>query len=378
MEDQYDERSKKIISNSIKILRFPLLLMIVLIHCNLINKIEKADGNFILAEKFIYFVSEALCSVAVPTYFLMSGFLFFGIGFNGSFTFNNYIKKLKSRFYRLMIPYILWNFIGFLLWTLYMKSPLKAYFPGLDIKINFYYFLSCFWSVSNLPGFFSPAGVPVDVPMWFIRDLIIMSVISPLIYFLLKHLKYWPLLIIASLFVLGYWPHIVGFSIIAIFFFSFGAYCSIYHLGTNYINKIWILFAALCLMITETCIYPLYYQYIHSLSIIAGVMACIYVAVRLSQNGKLVKKMDSLGNLGFFIFAFHMLFGAQTNTLIVRVFSPDTNIMWLLCYISSFLILITLSSLAYYFLQKISPTLLSLLTGTYKPKKLIQKNTMDM
>ncbi len=359
----------KRISDTISTMRFPLLLMVVLIHCSLRYKIG-ASGSGYIAENVMYFVSFCVCSIAVPTYFLMSGYLFFGImGKNRNISLKEYGNKLRKRFFRLLIPYLLWNLIGFCMMALFMETSLKRFFPGLNLTIDFKYFISCFWSVGDLFTFFQTAGAPVDAPMWFVRDLIILTLLSPLIALIYKYLKFWILIPLTVLFILGIWPHVVGFSLTGILFYMFGAYFSISQSKIiPQMSKLWWMpFVAVIVFTVETWIRPSGYPYIHSFSILTGSVAFIYIAIQVSKHERVVKKLSALGNLGFFIFAFHMLISSETATIICRILKPATNLGWLGCYMLMFLTLIFVSTVLYLGLKKLLPGFLSLLVGTFKP-----------
>lgn len=359
----------KRISDTISTMRFPLLLMVVLIHSSLSYKIG-AQGNNYIAANVMYFISYCVCSIAVPSYFMMSGYLFFGImGKTGKLSIREYGNKLYKRIFRLLIPYILWNLLGFVMMTIFVTTPLKSFFPGLSIEINFQYFLSCFWSVGDLHSFFQTAGAPVDAPMWFIRDLIILSVLSPVIALICRTIKFWILIPLTVLFILGIWPHIVGFSLTGILFFMYGAYFSISECKLiPAISRFWWTpIVAILVFLVETWIHPNGYPYIHSLSILTGSIAFVYIAYQISKNDKVVKTLSSLGNLGFFIFAFHMLISSEIATIICRTLSPSTNLGWLGCYLLDFLTLIFVPAILYLATKKVFPGILSLLVGTFKP-----------
>lgn len=74
----------KLQSSTIDILRFPLALAVIFIHLNP-QTINIPDAKFlILSEDGIYnilaiSISNVLALTAVPTFFLISGFLFFAI-----------------------------------------------------------------------------------------------------------------------------------------------------------------------------------------------------------------------------------------------------------------------------------------------------------
>ena len=94
--------NKKYLSETIGVLRFPLMVCIVLRHIIIWNK-EK----YLLVNEIDHFITETFTLIAVPLFFFMSGFLFF----NGVDRFgrSEYFNKLKSRVKRLLIPYLLWG-----------------------------------------------------------------------------------------------------------------------------------------------------------------------------------------------------------------------------------------------------------------------------
>lgn len=155
------------LSNRIKLLNIISVLMIVGIHCR-----PPVPPIFNTA---IGFTQELLCNglfrVAVPLLFLISGLLFFK---NIEEVFDCYHSKLKSRIRTLVIPYLLYSiFVLVLNWIL--KTTMGAH-PALnnsslnDITPN---------SVSNFLflWLFDPF-----VHLWFLRDLIILALISPIIF----------------------------------------------------------------------------------------------------------------------------------------------------------------------------------------------------
>jgi hypothetical protein len=68
---------------------------------------------------------------------------------------------------------------------------------------------------------------PLDPPLWFLRDLIVVSLISPILYVVINRLKIYGILIWLILYVSNVWITVPGLSITAIFYFSLGAYLAI-------------------------------------------------------------------------------------------------------------------------------------------------------
>src|SRR5574344_1991587 len=105
------------LSKTLDALRFPMCVLVVLIHTNQgmqeivkQNQLFIASGNsFGVFRETVNFISVIVANVAVPIFFITAAFLFFySINFD---SFDSYKQKIKSRFHSLFIPYMSWNAI---------------------------------------------------------------------------------------------------------------------------------------------------------------------------------------------------------------------------------------------------------------------------
>ena len=133
------------------------------------------------------FISEGVARMAVPWFFIVSGY-FLACHFNESKWWYNGIKK---RIHTLFIPYILWNIIT-------LASVLS-----LNILANLLAHRSLLDSVhvpDNLLGAmgFDFIEYPANITLWYLRSLMILVLISPILKTLVLNLK-WVWLVIASL-----------------------------------------------------------------------------------------------------------------------------------------------------------------------------------
>ena len=215
--------NKELLSNTINCLRFPLIVGVVFI----LNKMGEIDIQGVKLSYIEYpwlthtmdFFSSVLPTVSVPLFFFISGFLFF---YNNDFDKNIYIKKIKSRCNSLLIPYIIWTFIGFFILLIQMHPRFSSLFPLLkDYRIDISEFLSYFW-IKSLP--MDPPGehaMPIDYPLWFIRDLYLLVIASPIIYWFIKKLKCVYIVIVGIIwfFSLGLYLGLPGLCHQSVFFF---------------------------------------------------------------------------------------------------------------------------------------------------------------
>lgn len=99
-------------------LRFPLIVGVVFIHCygkpfdyDAIDFAHLTGMDFY--NIFRVSISQVLTHVCVPTFYLISGYLFF-IGLE-KWNWKTYLNKIKKRSKTLLVPFLIWNTICILL-----------------------------------------------------------------------------------------------------------------------------------------------------------------------------------------------------------------------------------------------------------------------
>lgn len=166
MEISKYNRSKITILNSI------LIMMVLYVHGYYLEA-EQHDGALTL-QRFIG--TATLCSPAVRLFFFISGLLFF----NGISCAGDCFGKIKKRVRSILIPYLIWNVI-FVLWFVIMKfTPGVSSFVNSDIFCNF----SSLWD-----GIRYLWITPAAFQLWFLRDLIILIALTPIIWLYIRHTK---------------------------------------------------------------------------------------------------------------------------------------------------------------------------------------------
>lgn len=153
----------------------------------------------------------------------------------------NWKQKCKSRFRNLFVSYLIWNaiFLLVLAFAQYFYPTLMGH-SKLIANFSIWDFVLCFISMDYvINGFsFRPFLIgPIDLPTWFIRDLMILVVLAPLIQFLLFRLKGLYVLVIVGIWLLGIYKHILFIGTIGLCFFSLGAYLGIKGVGFRSIMR---------------------------------------------------------------------------------------------------------------------------------------------
>lgn len=169
-------------SQKIKVLNLVLIVMVLYIHSYYLE----AESNHPIALGLqLICGGNGLSSVANALFFLISGMLFF----NGVESAKNCFPKMKKRVRSLLVPYVLWNVI-FVLWYAVLQN-----IPGIGALVNSD-MLTKVMQPNVLADLYELFWVPANFPLWFLRDLITMVAVSPLLYYLIKHLKWFAPIVI--------------------------------------------------------------------------------------------------------------------------------------------------------------------------------------
>lgn len=185
----------------IDLLKVILTVGIVFRHASLVG-LAGRSGAFDLFSVII----ESLTEVCVPLFFVLSGFLYFR-NVPARPDANYFWGKTRKRVMSLLVPYLIANALAFAAyWLAHRFAPgmLSGYF-GEDWRNP----LFVFWTG------------PVNMSLWFIRDLIIACLVAPLIYLFVRYTRIWGVL------VLGVVWFVVGGAPWYNFWFTFGAWAAV-------------------------------------------------------------------------------------------------------------------------------------------------------
>ncbi|MBR5102389.1 MAG: acyltransferase, partial [Muribaculaceae bacterium] len=277
-------------SNTISYLRFPLAVGVVMIHswCGIpaVSYKHIPNPDMPIFSYIAYFCSVILPRIAVPLFFAIAGYLFFKKV--NSFTFATYINKLKKRFKTLFIPYLFWNLLVILLifliqsfTTYYHDAPLVKDYSFGDWLWAIFYYNNIGTDGTNLVFTSQPAAYQ----LWFIRDLMIIMLFTPLIYVLCKRLKLFFILPLATLWLNEFWY--LGFNVRdyidrnVLFFFPLGAYFGIHKIDFIAVAKRWGKLAIALYAVLAVLVLMFENEWLRGfpdrILIVVGIVAAIYV-----------------------------------------------------------------------------------------------------
>ena len=357
-------KDNSIKSNTIEWLRFFCVVAVVLVH----TLVSPENGKDVISfhngvyDTIRILFSRGLCTVAVPVFFFFSGYLFF-VRLEDWNT-NIWVGKLKKRGKTLLLPYFFWNLIAivFFVAVLYIKFLIKGgESPDLAAFYDQIGGLEAFWSSAK-------SGRPYNFPLWFIRDLIILVIFSPAVYFYVKKTGIVGLLLLYLMYFFRILDNIPGFSEEGRFYFAFGAYFSIRNIDfTDLFKRLWI--AAACLAVPPIIVMVLTYgnnndvwEFAHRLYTLFGSSCIIGIVALLFQERK-IKVRKLLSSSSFFVYAAHGTMVLPYITYALGKISPGNPIGQILLYFAAPLTTVLILVLCYRLLSKSMPRTLSVLTG---------------
>lgn len=276
------------------------MIMVVFLHSYNID--IKQGGTVLFFDKglnwFIQnFISNGLTRIAVPLFFIISGYLFV---LDEKTTIGDFFVKIKKRIRTLFVPYLFWAFFGILFYFILQSLPQSQSFFTKKL-IKDYSFLEWLNALFN---------EPIPYQLWFLKDLIVMVFLSPIIYFLIKKAREVFLLIIFSFWLFN--QDTIFLTSEALLFFSLGIYITIFKKNSPKIDNsntvVFCLLWFLLLALKTTAGFLNYSSLIEMLllkaSIIIGLLAFwkLYDKVSVKVNYSF---FDKWIEFSFFLYVFH-------------------------------------------------------------------------
>ena len=327
---------------------FVLSILVLYIHANNLNYYTE---NILLARTIEDFIGGRIGDIVVPTFFMISGFLFYrNIDIQVDCT--KHIKsKLKKRFHSLLIPYLFWNIVGTIFYMFAPRIPkIGTMISGGAASIT----------LSNIiEGVFY---FKYYFPLWYLFYLIVMVCMAPILVWLLKNKKV-SVLLLGTL-MLGYLMEfkLPVLSCGSIFFYFLGAYIAIYN-KTFWTRKerksrSWI---CLCVLLLMT-IFRFFY-----VENIVGRLFYLASPIFLWKSFDVLSyktKPSKFVGQSFFIYCAHIIPLTTINKIFVKVSNKlPLDIGATVSYIMTPMCTIALLFVVHEFLTKRCPKFYALISG---------------
>lgn len=343
-------------SELISAMRFPLIVLVVFghvlpeAHCHV-----GLDFSGMWVYNFISeMISHNMAKVRVPCFFIFSGYFFFLKMEKMDIPF--YKKQIKRRFESLMIPYVIWNTVALLAGVVVF---LAFSLLGVDSQVSLPSFTPYNWYW----------GCPVDYPLWFMRDLFCMALLSPVFYMFFKHVKVYGLMILFILYLLCVESHVPGLSTTAFLFFGIGAFFGMNRMNIlqtcNKIKTPSYIIAALLLVVATIFNDSPWHEYVARLFAPFGIISTFNLADLWVERSPRAKSfLLAMSSTTFFIYATHEIFIINwTKGFFARTFLAESAGGLLISYFMIPAITVTFCLVIYYSLNKFFPEIMRVATG---------------
>ena len=275
-------------SGAISALRLPLAILVVFIHTPDFDSVSS------------WIISRNLGTITVPGFFMISAYLLFAK--DREWNWRIYKGKLKSRLSSLLLPYVFWNIVALI--VLFARQLVIEYVfhKQVNAKLVVNYDLNDWLNVFGLlPG----GNGPQDLPLWYMRDLMLMVLISPLLSWIINRGKHWlvPFLIAGLVFPWSiWWPMYTHFHLRYLWFFILGGYIGRYQ--TAFLSVLRKFFPVVLGIWAISFVAALFRTFLLPVAVLSGICVAVGLAsfVRLSRE-----TLERTGGFAFFLYAVHVV-----------------------------------------------------------------------
>ncbi len=281
-------------------MRILLISGIVFVHV----PIDPSTSPFLGTNGFFdwlrVFFGDSLFRIGVPCLSAISGYLLFRKGHE---TFN-YGATLWSKTKTVLVPFLIWN-LGVFLAVLAMQWTGEGvgYFPDL-------------WNASwrdTLDYAFATETLPIDIPLYFLRDLFVCIVLSPVLAFLIRRFAA-PTLVI--LFLVAILPDVVLYVVLKksiLFSFSFGIFLALNKLDVKALDRFAVVGTLAMLVLAAllaTALYATGPDFPWGLDLARNTLSIVgaggfWLASAMLIRSRLGQRLAASGSLSFWMFCAH-------------------------------------------------------------------------
>lgn len=285
------------LSNAIYLLRLPLALMVVVLH------ISPAPMPFIAGFKCpdvsIFNCVKAfgfeIANLAVPCFYMISGFLLL-------FKSRKYAQVLKEKSRTLLLPYIVWNILAAV--YLYLTQGIRC------------------------DSFFALFIAPANFPLWFLRDLIVLTLCYPIIELLIKKLGLVSIVIAAIVYLI--------YQTDSFFYFFVGCFFALNPCSLRLSRvKLWVLGLACTALYLLACFNWQYgWGICHRLWVLIGSVSLIVFVYNIWGKNPVSARLKRLSKSSYFIYLAHKV-GPTYLAKLPFAYLPASQITQIACFLIS-------------------------------------------
>lgn len=336
-------------SNRINILKFISIIFVVYIHsyATTVNFASGTNDLFLplWLDCIEYGISQVIARCGVPIFFIISSILLFKKE-------RKYLPTIKNKIKTLLIPYVIWNTIWIIAFIILQNLPFTSeYFSGSHTPI----LKSSFKEWLALYGI---GQYPQDYPLWFIRDLMVITLFYPLIQKISKnHPKFMLFFGILLIFIPFEFPFKTCLQ-----YFLIGSALVYLNIHINCVDKINFFIIVFAYLLSAILNIIARNFYISNITIILGIIFWIKITKIIYNNIKLRNVFLNLSKYTFIIYVFHELTLSSVKKICLKLF-PAKPIVLLIEYITIPLLIVGICILLYKILYNLAPKIYKISTG---------------
>ena len=346
----------------LRILNFPLIIGVVYIHAY--SAAIEHGGESLGPEQLNYFtdfvrtlISQGIARLAVPLFFLMSGYFFF-LGFTWSWS--GFAQKLAGRAKTLLLPFLFWTGFVVVIRLFGQSIPaVQAYFSGEGALLTE---LSLYDLANAVFGF---TRAPEAYHFWFIRDLMLLMLCSPLLVFILRTLALPFLVVLFFVWISAKWPLYTP-DVVGVLFFSLGGYLAMQGRSLFSLDKYgpWFVVLYMVLLLADVIWYTASFNLcLHRCGIVIGLVAVLYGTKKISVGSSLQRSLLRLSGASFFVYAAHEPLLGIARTLAFQFLPLERSWTMVLIYLLVPLAVILVLVVLHVILRATVPGALRIITG---------------
>lgn len=323
------------LSKTFDVLRGPLALLVVYLHIDsnpVPLSIFQQDAEGFLYNGIKLFVVQ-IANLAVPCFYIISAYLLM-------YKSGEYLFMLKKKIKSLLLPYIIWNLLA-----------------AIYIKLT---------QGDNLFSFYDLFIRPANFPLWFLRDLIILVILSPVFRLLINYLKQFSLFLFIILYLMNAQEYLFlsFYENTSIFFFFIGAYWGILKYDFFLSIKTVIMLAVLTVVmyVISIMFYDTTYGVIQKIWLLLGSFSLIAIINCFVNFVKLPSILFKISGCSYFIYLSHKLGFTYIAKYPFSWFAPSDFISIVKFLVAPF-ITVFLCYLIYQICSKYIPNVFSIVIG---------------
>lgn len=349
-------------SKRVTALRIILIFLVIVRHNTVIIKDEPFITSWIKD-----FISNGLFYGNVALSFIFAGYFL-------SIKKHSYFSVVKRKFHSLVIPYVFWMVFYFLIYLIMFYIPRLHNIAKVFLKIdkwedfNFDIFVKIFIGYNNYYNLPNLAG-----QMWFLRDLIILSLMYPVIQYIFDfRKKYCVAFTLCIVVVIGFIFNksiYYRLGLYPILFFSIGIICGLYKIEFFEIAdklRFLDLLVGIIILVSLNRINPQYIPCCVPLLRFISSLFWLKFSKILVENEKFYNPLKKLSAYSFFIYAIHyrlMVYIIQKIGSHIPEFIFNSGVFSIFWYVFAPILTLALSGSIGIAVKKIFPRFFSFITG---------------